>query len=186
MKLPTARQCEYLAFIAQYRALVEVSPSEGEMAKYFGVSGPSVHQMIVVLEANGFILRVPGAKRAVQLRVGNPLLPALGAPGEVARDHASGLASFALYLAHQFSSGPWWTFGSYGLIVRLAGRLEELLVELGAPRRLVKKGRKEVVRVGEEAFQRHRMRPEEKTQPRPAPERPRPKKAVPPEQGDLF
>jgi hypothetical protein len=48
------------------------SPSEGDMARYFGVSAPSVHQMILTLEARGFLARDTGKARATQVLVPPP------------------------------------------------------------------------------------------------------------------
>ena len=47
------------------------------MQKYFGVTPPSVHQMVVTLEANGLIERVPGQGRSVRLLVPREGLPDL-------------------------------------------------------------------------------------------------------------
>jgi len=46
----TARQGQYLAYIHLYRKLNRRSPAESNMAAYFRVSAPSVHQMILKLE----------------------------------------------------------------------------------------------------------------------------------------
>jgi repressor LexA len=47
------------------------------MQKYFGVTPPSVHQMVVTLEANRFIERVSGQGRSVRLLVPREGLPDL-------------------------------------------------------------------------------------------------------------
>jgi hypothetical protein len=54
---PTARQRDYLVFIARYRARCGVSPAEGDIQRHFLVSAPSVNAMIRTLEARGFIAR---------------------------------------------------------------------------------------------------------------------------------
>jgi repressor LexA len=56
----TAKQGQYLAFIFSYTKIHGFAPAESDMQNYFKVSPPSVHQMVVTLEANGFIERVPG------------------------------------------------------------------------------------------------------------------------------
>lgn len=66
---PTRRQAEYLAFIAQYRDLLGASPSEGDIAHFFGVSAPSAHQMVVTLEAKGLLHRLPGVARSARVAV---------------------------------------------------------------------------------------------------------------------
>jgi Mn-dependent DtxR family transcriptional regulator len=45
------------------------------MQKYFKVSPPSVHQMVVTLEANGLIERVPGRTRSIRLLISREELP---------------------------------------------------------------------------------------------------------------
>ena len=47
------------------------------MQNYFKVSPPSVHEMVVTLEANGFIERVPGKSRSIRLLILRPELPDL-------------------------------------------------------------------------------------------------------------
>jgi hypothetical protein len=69
---PTERQAEYLDFIRHYSGVHKRPPSEGDMARYFGVSAPSVHQMILTLEARGFLARDPGKARATQVLVPPP------------------------------------------------------------------------------------------------------------------
>lgn len=66
---PTRRQTSYLAFIEHYSEVNQRPPSEADIARYFGVSAPAVHQMILTLQARGFISRRPGAARSVQLLV---------------------------------------------------------------------------------------------------------------------
>ena len=47
------------------------------MQNYFKVSPPSVHQMVITLEANGFIERVPGRGRSIRLLIPREELPDL-------------------------------------------------------------------------------------------------------------
>jgi Mn-dependent DtxR family transcriptional regulator len=47
------------------------------MQRYFRVSPPAVHQMILTLEARGFIERVPRTPRSLRLMVPRSLLPDL-------------------------------------------------------------------------------------------------------------
>jgi DNA-binding MarR family transcriptional regulator len=47
------------------------------MRKYFGVTPPSVHQMLMTLEANGLIERLSGQGRSVRLLVPRERLPDL-------------------------------------------------------------------------------------------------------------
>jgi Mn-dependent DtxR family transcriptional regulator len=63
----TPTQGQYLAFIYYYTKLNGVPPAEADFQKYFRVSPPSVHQMIVTLVRRGFIERTPGAAWAGRL-----------------------------------------------------------------------------------------------------------------------
>jgi Mn-dependent DtxR family transcriptional regulator len=73
----THKQGQYLAFIYYYTKVNGRAPSEADMQKYFGVTPPSVHQMVVTLEANGLIERVRGQGRSVRLLVPSERLPDL-------------------------------------------------------------------------------------------------------------
>lgn len=73
----TAKQGQYLAYLYLYRKLHRYSPSETEVAEYFRVSPPSVHQMIVKLEERGLITREPGVPRSVQVTVPRSEIPQL-------------------------------------------------------------------------------------------------------------
>jgi Mn-dependent DtxR family transcriptional regulator len=73
----THKQGQYLAFIYYYTKVNGRAPSEADMQKYFGVTPPSVHQMVVTLEANSLIDRVPGLGRSVRLLVPREGLPDL-------------------------------------------------------------------------------------------------------------
>lgn len=73
----TAKQGRYLAFIYYYTKVNARAPAEADIQKYFGVSPPSVHQMLVTLERLGFITRVPGQGRSIRLRLTREQLPDL-------------------------------------------------------------------------------------------------------------
>jgi repressor LexA len=73
----TARQGQYLAFIFYYSKIHMCSPSEADMQRYFRVSPPAVHQMILSLEKLGLIERTPGQGRSVKLLVPRDQLPDL-------------------------------------------------------------------------------------------------------------
>ena len=58
VRVPSARkytdkQGQYLAFIYYYTKIHGVAPAEAEIRQYFGVTPPSVHQMILTLEQRG-------------------------------------------------------------------------------------------------------------------------------------
>ena len=73
----TPLQGQYLAFIATYERLYDQAPAEADLQAYFGVTPPTVHQMILTLERRGLITRVPGAPRSIRLRVAATMLPQL-------------------------------------------------------------------------------------------------------------
>ena len=55
----TAKQGQYLAYVHLYTRLHRRPPAESDMQQYFGVSPPSVHQMVLTLEQAGIIRRQP-------------------------------------------------------------------------------------------------------------------------------
>ena len=73
----TEKQGQYLAFIHYYTKVNGRPPAEADMQRYFGVTPPSVHQMVVTLEANGFIERIPGQGRSIRLLIPREELPGL-------------------------------------------------------------------------------------------------------------
>lgn len=73
----TDTQGQYLAFIYYYTKIHGVPPAEADMQRYFDVSPPSVHNMVLTLEKRGFITRTPGAGRSIQLRLRRDQLPEL-------------------------------------------------------------------------------------------------------------
>lgn len=73
----TAKQGQYLAFIYYYTKIHGRSPSEADMQRYFLVSPPAVHQMVVNLEKLGLIERTPGKSRSLKLLLGREQLPDL-------------------------------------------------------------------------------------------------------------
>ena len=73
----TPKQGQYLAFIHLYTRLHRKPPAEADMQQYFRVSPPSVHQMVLTLEREGFIRRQPRAARSIELLVDPRQLPEL-------------------------------------------------------------------------------------------------------------
>ena len=63
----TDKQGQYLAFIHTYTALHGQPPAETDMQRYFKVTPPSVHQMVVTLERRGFISRIPRQARTIEV-----------------------------------------------------------------------------------------------------------------------
>ena len=71
------KQGQYLAFIYCYSKIHGRAPAEAEMQQYFRVSPPSVHQMVLTLEARGLIERIPGKARSIRLLIPPEALPDL-------------------------------------------------------------------------------------------------------------
>jgi DNA-binding MarR family transcriptional regulator len=71
----TQKQGQYLAFIYAYTRLNRRPPAEIDMQRYFQVSPPSVHQMVLTLEREGFIRRQPGVARSIEMLVDLECLP---------------------------------------------------------------------------------------------------------------
>ncbi|MEK7676718.1 MAG: MarR family winged helix-turn-helix transcriptional regulator [Verrucomicrobiota bacterium] len=73
----TPTQGKYLAFIHRYQTKYGCSPAESDVQRHMLVSGPSVHQMLVMLERKGLIVRTPGQARSIRLLVHPELIPPL-------------------------------------------------------------------------------------------------------------
>ena len=56
----SARQGQYLAFIHAYTIVNGRPPAQADIARFFRVTPPTVHQMILTLEKAGLISRQPG------------------------------------------------------------------------------------------------------------------------------
>ena len=63
----TKKQGQYLAFIHYYTKINRQSPAEADMQRYFRVTPPTVHQMVLRLEGRGFISREPGKARTIKV-----------------------------------------------------------------------------------------------------------------------
>ena len=71
------KQGQYLAFIHAYTLVIGRPPAEADMQRFFAVTPPSVHQMVLTLERLGFISRKSGIARSIKLRIGPDTLPKL-------------------------------------------------------------------------------------------------------------
>jgi DNA-binding MarR family transcriptional regulator len=71
------KQGQYLAFIHTYVLLHRRPPAEADMERYFGVTPPSVHRMVVELERRGLIRRLPRQPRSIALCVAVEEIPSL-------------------------------------------------------------------------------------------------------------
>ena len=80
MALFTEKQGQYIAFIHAYTLVNGRAPAEADMQRFFGVTAPTVHQMVLTLERCHLIRRQPGASRSIQVAVGLNDIPQLRRP----------------------------------------------------------------------------------------------------------
>ena len=73
----TSKQGQYLAFIYAYTQVNGRPPAEADLQRFFRVTPPSVHQMVLALERAGLIRRQPGVARSVHVLVDPKDLPVL-------------------------------------------------------------------------------------------------------------
>jgi Mn-dependent DtxR family transcriptional regulator len=73
----TKLQGQYLAFIVAYTKLNRRAPAEADFQRYFEVTPPSIHSMIVTLERRGLIRRTPGRSRSIEVLVPLNAVPPL-------------------------------------------------------------------------------------------------------------
>jgi DNA-binding MarR family transcriptional regulator len=71
----TPRQGQYLAFIYAYTLVNGRPPAQADIQRFFRVTPPSVHQMLLTLERGGLISRRPGGRGASPLRSIAPTYP---------------------------------------------------------------------------------------------------------------
>ena len=79
----TATQGQYLAFIHAYTCVHERPPAEADLQRFFRVTPPSVHQMILTLERASLIRRQPRVARSIELLIPPEQLPVLRSPQPV-------------------------------------------------------------------------------------------------------
>ena len=73
----TGKQGQYLAFINNYVRIHGRAPAEADMKRFFKTTPPTIHQMILTLEAKKLVRRVPGQARSIELLVKPDELPVL-------------------------------------------------------------------------------------------------------------
>jgi len=73
----TEKQGQYLAFIYYYTTINRRPPAETDMQRYFRVTPPTAHQMVVRLEEKGLIARKPGEARTIRVLLPPEELPDL-------------------------------------------------------------------------------------------------------------
>jgi DNA-binding MarR family transcriptional regulator len=77
----TPKQGQYLAFIHAYTLLNGRPPAEADMIRFFRVTPPTVHQMVLGLAKAGLISRKPGVPRSIAILLDRSALPELN-PGD--------------------------------------------------------------------------------------------------------
>ncbi len=73
----TAKQGQYLAFIYHYTKLNKRPPAQTDIQRFFLVTPPSVHNMLLMLERKGLLARTPGQPRSIEVLVDRNDLPHL-------------------------------------------------------------------------------------------------------------
>jgi DNA-binding MarR family transcriptional regulator len=73
----TALQGQYIAFIYAYTKINARPPAQADLQRYFRVTPPTVHHMVLTLEQRGLIRRTPGQARSLQVLVAPEDLPPL-------------------------------------------------------------------------------------------------------------
>lgn len=73
----TEKQGQYLAYIYNYTKINHQPPAEADMQRYFKVAPPTVHQMVLKLERNRLIRRIPRQARSISVLVPPEELPQL-------------------------------------------------------------------------------------------------------------
>jgi DNA-binding MarR family transcriptional regulator len=68
---------QYLAFIHAYTLVLGRPPAEADLHRFFQMTPPSVHQMVLTLEHAGLIHRQPGVARSIRVLVEPEALPPL-------------------------------------------------------------------------------------------------------------
>ena len=73
----TERQGQYLVFIHAYTKVNGRPPAQADMQRFFAVTAPTVHQMVLSLERRGLLRRTPGQARSLEVLVAPEDLPVL-------------------------------------------------------------------------------------------------------------
>jgi repressor LexA len=79
---PTRPQGQFLAFIHEFMQhnYAGVAPTHAELQRFFNLTPPSVNSMLIRLEQLGFIRRIPGKARAIELTIRPDMIPPLERP----------------------------------------------------------------------------------------------------------
>ena len=66
-----------MAFIYYYTKIHGYAPAEADIQSYFKVTAPAIHQMIMTLEKQGLIEKIPGQARTIRILLQREELPDL-------------------------------------------------------------------------------------------------------------
>lgn len=79
---PTHQQGQFLAFIREYmmRNHAGVAPRHADFQRFFNLTPPSVNSMLIRLDKLGYIRRVPGKARGIELIIDPDRIPSLDRP----------------------------------------------------------------------------------------------------------
>lgn len=78
---PTRQQGQFLAYIREYsKNHLGVAPTHAEFQRFFNLTPPSVNSMLKRLNERGYIRRIPGKARAIELTIDPDLIPVLSRP----------------------------------------------------------------------------------------------------------
>lgn len=73
----TEKQGQYLAFIFYYTKINGIPPAQTDFQRYFSVTPPTVHQMILTLEEKKLISRVANKSRSLAICIPVDEIPKL-------------------------------------------------------------------------------------------------------------
>ncbi|WP_420797630.1 MarR family transcriptional regulator [Candidatus Sororendozoicomonas aggregata] len=73
----TPLQGQYLSFIYNFTKINGIPPAESDLQKYFKVTAPTVHQMVLKLHKLGLISRQPRQPRTMKIEIPIYALPCL-------------------------------------------------------------------------------------------------------------
>jgi DNA-binding MarR family transcriptional regulator len=76
----TPRQGQYLAFIHAYTLVNGRPPAHADIQRFFRLTPPTVHQMLLTFEKAGLISRQPGQPRSLVVLLEHRELPRLDPP----------------------------------------------------------------------------------------------------------
>jgi len=76
----TPRQGQYLAFIHAYTLINDRPPAQADIQRFFRLTPPTVHQMLLTLEKARLISRQSGVPRSIAVLVERDQLPRLDPP----------------------------------------------------------------------------------------------------------